>query len=409
MSGGTTTVINATLAGILSQVKKSPRFGKIYAGFPGILGALNEDLVDLTNLDDKALALLKTTPGSGFLGTTRITPLSDREIQRLFEVIDAYKIGYFINIGGNGTIKQTKSIADKMGPVDLKIAAAPKTVDNDLGDAEFQKVYFTPGFPSCVRYWVHKLHLLNQESLGACSHDRVLVAQTFGRETGFLSGAPRVGDTERRFPLLLLLPEDQQNLDAVISAIEKTLSQQKRVIVILSEGYQVGDLGQVYDPSGQIMYGSSGTTAAQLLVNHLMKNGIQTRAYIPTVDQRLEIMFTSEMDMNFSYQLGEFIIRSFDEGKTHFLASVSRYHSEQPQMDALPLASINNFSRVMPKRWIWRGAFDVSNDYVDYLRPFLKGPSTHIPIDECIPRFIEPVEPVKRKILDKWETSLCTN
>ena len=82
MSGGTTTVINSTLAGIIKQAQRSKKIDRIYGGVPGILGALNEQLVDLTETDDLSLQYLKMTPGSGFIGTTRITPLSSQELER---------------------------------------------------------------------------------------------------------------------------------------------------------------------------------------------------------------------------------------------------------------------------------------------------------------------------------------
>ena len=69
----------------------------------------------------------------------------------------------------------------------MHIASCPKTVDNDLGDEQMEDVFY--GIPSCVNWWNKHLDLINIENLGAYTHDKVIVAQTFGRDTGFICAA----------------------------------------------------------------------------------------------------------------------------------------------------------------------------------------------------------------------------
>src|ERR687883_111967 len=75
-SGGPTAVINASVAGVIQEAGKNGCIEEIYGGLNGILGILNEDLIDLN--DEKA-----------------------RAIERLFEVFAAHNIRYFFYIGGN--------------------------------------------------------------------------------------------------------------------------------------------------------------------------------------------------------------------------------------------------------------------------------------------------------------------
>ena len=223
MSGGTTTVINATLAGLIEKAKATGFVDKIYAGYPGILGLLDDNLIELSALTSSEVVKLRNTPGSSFIGTTRVSILTNKELLQIEKIFNKYNIGFFVNIGGNGTIKQTRALASYFeGKV--KTASAPKTVDNDLGDSEFKKVLFTPGFPSCVNYWSKKIQLLNLDNSGASSHDKVIVSQTFGRETGFIAGCVRVSDPNRELPLIILLPEDHQKIEEVLNKIENTTS-----------------------------------------------------------------------------------------------------------------------------------------------------------------------------------------
>ena len=373
MSGGTTNVINATLVGVVRAARDLANVGRVFAGVPGILGLLHGSFADLTDLSEDDLSRLYLTPASGFIGTTRVKILEKEELRRIGEILAEKDIGYVLNIGGNGTIEQSRTLARSLRG-QVRVAALPKTVDNDLGDPDFSHVYFTPGFPSCVNYWRHKVHVLNQENLGAHTHDRVLVAQTFGRKTGFIAGAARFGDPNRELPLLLLLPEDQQPIEKVLAAVEDVVRKRGRAIVVLSEGYDVGGLSERYDERGQIMYGSSRTTAAQVLVNKCMDAGIQSRAFIPGVDQRSDILYAMENDLLYAHSLGYQGLASLSAGHSEFLQSITRnLGSRTPLISRVSFSEIQNFSRALPGEWLRGGQFDVSDDYQTYLSDVVVG------------------------------------
>ncbi|MCP4588765.1 6-phosphofructokinase [Pseudoalteromonas sp.] len=373
MSGGTSTVINSTLVGLVKEVKSSAFFDKIYAGVPGVQGVLLHNLIELSGLSDYELEKMKNTPGSEIIGTTRISFLNGQEMEQLYSVFSKLNIIAFVNIGGNGTIKQTKSIAAAM-PADILVAAAPKTVDNDLGDTECNEMLFTPGFPSCVNHWARLTELLNIENAGACSHDQVLIAQTFGRDTGFLAGAARIADQERQMPLLLLLPEDQRSIEEIVTAIENKISRDGRALIIMSEGYVVGDVGVVKDASGQIMYGSSRTTSAQLLNDQLIKEGLQSRTCIPTIIQRQCLEDRLSFDLDIAEKLGSYIVKKLIKGDSGFLASVKKgtIANKSSSLSHIDFDSFDDLSRKMPEDFINKGCFDVSDKYIEYLNSFFE-------------------------------------
>lgn len=371
MSGGTTTVINATLVGIIRAARESNEIEKIFAGYPGISGLINEELIDLSAIKEEELKKLYFTPASGFIGTTRVKRLDMEEMERLEKVFRAYGIRYYFNIGGNGTIKQTKQISEGISE-DIIVAALPKTVDNDLGDNEFRDVYFTPGYPSCANYWKHKVSIFNLENLGAFSHDQVLVAQTFGRNTGFLAATARLADPDRRLPLIILLPEDKQPFDVLLDEVHNMIQLHGRALIVMSEGYQYSELGERYDPSGQIMYSSSKTTSAQILVNLLMENNVQARHFIPGFDQRSDITFTLLSDLAAAHEVGGRAVDCISSGKRDFFATIS-FNPETGGScySSIPLEDIHDYSRVLPAKWIVNGGFDVTDDFIGYLSPLV--------------------------------------
>ena len=230
---------------------------------------------------------------------------------------------------------------------------------------------------------------MNQENLGACEHDKVLVAQTFGRKTGFLAGCARVGDRDRQMPLVLLLPEDQRPLEDVFDNIKSMVENRGRALVIMSEGYDVGDIGERYDLSGQVMYGTSKTTAAQLLVNYLSERGIQARSFVPGFDQRSDINFVSCLDLDRAFCVGSYTVEKLFEGEKDFLSSVSScgFSRDIVEYTSINFDEINDYSRIMPDRWILKGEFDVSDDYVNYVLPLIGNEDVKLPKDSGRPLF----------------------
>jgi len=103
-SGGVTAVINATAAGLIAAARRrGDVIGGVYAARNGILGALDEDLLDTAALGDADLAALAHTPASAF-GTCRYKLQSleenEAEYRRLLDVFRAHDIGWFFYNGG---------------------------------------------------------------------------------------------------------------------------------------------------------------------------------------------------------------------------------------------------------------------------------------------------------------------
>ena len=65
-SGGVTAVINASACGVIETVNKSKKIHKVLAGENGILGALNEELIDTSKESKINIAKLRQTPGGAF-------------------------------------------------------------------------------------------------------------------------------------------------------------------------------------------------------------------------------------------------------------------------------------------------------------------------------------------------------
>jgi 6-phosphofructokinase 1 len=254
------------------------KFGTIYAGFHGIEGVLKEELLDMSAQSKEEICLLSVTPAAGGIGTCRYKLKAHQveDFERVIEVLKAHDIGYFFYIGGNDsmdTANKVASLAHERG-LDLVAVGGPKTIDNDVGDSEFRLIDHTPGYGSVARYWALAVQNANEENAGSCPSDPVLVIQAMGRKIGFIPAAARLADPDRAMPLQIYMRESGLTLGQMADLVNDELKQSGRCVVVVSEGFDVGELGERRDSFGHTQFSSSATTVEQVVVNYLNDVGL---------------------------------------------------------------------------------------------------------------------------------------
>jgi len=403
-SGGPTPVINNTLRGVVESCREQPdRFGTVYAGVHGIEGILREELLNLSAQDREEISLLRTTPAAGSIGTCRykLKKAQQEDFERVVEVLKAHDVGYLFYIGGNDsmdTAHKVAQLAHERG-VDLVATGVPKTIDNDVGDAEFRLIDHTPGYGSVARYWALAVQNADEENAGSCPADPVLVMQAMGRKIGFIPAAARLADPERRMPLLILLPESGLTLEALADRVNETLRERKRALVVVSEGFDVGEIGERKDAFGHTTFSSSETTVAQVVVNHLNRVGLACRGLargnVPGTDQRDSIVHASTVDLEEAYLVGCQAVSIALENGSGYMATILREpgSSYRVRYDKVPLQVVANSERSFPAAWLAPSRTDVTDDFVDYARPLVGGDWPSVPLVGGLQRFarLEPV------------------
>ena len=209
-SGGVTSVINASACGVIESIRENrSTFGKLLAGANGILGALNEELID-TSLETKAaIANLRYTPGGAF-GSCRYKLKSleenEREYRRLIDVFRAHNIRYFFYNGGGDSQDTANKVSELGKKLDFPVQCIgiPKTVDNDLPHTDC-----SPGFGSVAKYIAisTKEAALDIQSMCATS-TKVFVLEVMGRHAGWIAASSVLAREEKAdAPHIVLLPE----------------------------------------------------------------------------------------------------------------------------------------------------------------------------------------------------------
>jgi len=397
-SGGPTPVINASLRGVVEACKAYPEsFGTIYAGYHGIEGVLTEQLLDLSAQPDEEIALLSTTPAAGAIGTCRykLKAHQDQDFERIIEVLRAHDIGFFFYNGGNDsmdTANKVAQLAQERG-LDLVATGVPKTIDNDVGDSAFEIIDHTPGYGSVARYWALNVQNANQENAGSCPSDPVLVLQAMGRKIGFIPAASRLADPDREMPLLIFLRESNMDLPALADAVNDMLRARGRAVVVVSEGFDVGDIGERKDSFGHTMFSSSTMTVEQIIVNYLNDAGLtargSARGNVPGTDQRHNIAYASTVDLEEAYRAGWKAVEIAAQDGSGYMSTILRESGAiyTVRYDKVPLPLVANSERVFPETWIAPSRTDVTDDFVKYARPLIGDSWPTIPLVDGRQRF----------------------
>jgi 6-phosphofructokinase len=390
-SGGPTHVINASLRGVVDGCQAYPdTFGTIYAGYHGIEGVLKEELLNLSTQPAEEMALLSTTPASGAIGTCRYKLKSHQQedLERIVEVFKAHDIGYFFYNGGNDsmdTAHKVALLAAERG-LDLVAAGVPKTIDNDVGDADFELIDHTPGYGSVARYWALNTQNANEENAGSSPADPVLVLQAMGRKIGFIPAAARLGDPDRELPLLIAMRESGLTLPQLADAVNDMLHSRGRCLLVISEGFPVGDLGELRDSFGHTQFSSSKMTVERAVVNYLNDVGLAARGAargnVLGTDQRHSMIYASTVDLEEAYRVGQKAAQIAAEEGSGFMATILRQPGllYQVRYDKVPLELVANSERSFPEDWIAPSRLDVTDGFVRYAQPLIGESWPSIPL-----------------------------
>ena len=240
-SGGPTSVINSSAAGVFLEALKSPEITKVYGAAHGIKGVLDEQFYDIGLEDKKELELLKYTPSSA-LGSVRYklkdVSVDDTDYKRILEVFKKYDIRYFFYNGGNDSMDTCNKISKFLNGSgwDCNVIGVPKTIDNDLFGTDH-----CPGFASAAKYIATTLMEINLDAK-VYNTGMVCVIEVMGRNAGWLTAAASLAGYKGLGADLIYLPEVAFDVDKFVSDVEGVLAKNdNKCIAVVSEGIKLAD------------------------------------------------------------------------------------------------------------------------------------------------------------------------
>ena len=377
-SGGVTAVINASACGVIETARAhKDKIGKVYAGRNGIIGALTEDLIDTGKESASAIAALRSTP-SGAFGSCRYKLKSldshRREYERLIEVFKAHDIGYFFYNGGGDsadTCFKVSQLSAQMG-YPLQAIHVPKTIDNDLPITDC-----CPGFGSVAKYVaVSVLEASFDVRSMAETSTKVFVVEVMGRHAGWIASAGGLVE-EQGIPVVILFPEIVFNEGKFLKRVDKLVKEHGFCTVVVSEGCHHADGTFLAEQGARDAFGHAQLGGAAPVIANLVKQALGHKFHWAVADylQRAARHIASATDVKQAYELGQKAVELALAGRNAVMPTVERV-SDAPykyKIGVAELAKVANVEKFMPRDFITKDGFGITEKCRRYLTPLIQG------------------------------------
>ncbi len=376
-SGGPTAAINSSVAGIIVEAMKSNKIDGIFGAINGILGVLNEQLVDLRQEDPLTIQNLRKTPAAA-LGSCRYK-LNEGDYSRVMEVFAAHKISYFLYAGGNDSMDTAHKVAQLAGEraYDLQVMGVPKTVDNDLMVTDH-----CPGYGSVARFNATAVRDSGLDTESLYTTDTVKIIETMGRDTGWITASTALGkDGADSAPHLIYLPERPFVSGKFLEDVKSVYDRLGRVVICVCEGLkdENGEFVRAStkqvdtDKFGHAQLGGVADYLASLISANLK---LKVRTDKPGTIQRVSMTCASRTDLDEAYRVGQVAASKAVEGESDKMVILVRRRNEPYECETglVELEKVALRTKNVPDEFISKESNFVSEEFLEYAKPLIGGP-----------------------------------
>ena len=405
-SGGPTTVINASVAGVVSEALNNPCIEEVYGGINGVLGILKEELIDLAEESQQNIRGLRFTPASA-LGTCRFKLKREQDYERILEVFEAHNIRYFFYCGGNDsqdTADKISKLAQKKG-YELRVIGVPKTIDNDLVTTDH-----CPGYGSVVKYLCTVIRecALDHEAMG--QHDLVSIIEVMGRNAGWIAAGATLAkgkDNAKDAPHIILLPEVPFSKEKFVEDVRDVLKKNKYCLVVVGEGLLDKDGNYVANSAtGQDAFGHQQLGGVgDFLANFVEQNlAVKARSSKLGIGQRAASQCSSQADNDEAFMAGTAAVKAAVAGETDKMVILVRAEGENYECETslAPLSEIANGVKEIPADWISEDGISMTAKFIKYCQPLIQG-EVQVPYENGVPAYVRLSKRRVRKVLDSHD------
>ncbi|MBR4224838.1 MAG: 6-phosphofructokinase [Oscillospiraceae bacterium] len=383
-SGGPTSAINASLAGVFERAGDYPEIGQVFGSINGIEGMINDELVPLVNIltTDHDLELLKRTP-STVLGSCRYKlrtydpndSVTETEYMNIINTLEKHDIGAFFYIGGNDSMDTVMKLDRYIRAVgkDIKVIGIPKTIDNDLPGTDH-----TPGFGSAAKYVATTLQEIIRDSR-VYSIQSITIVEIMGRNAGWLTASSCVLRANGEpAPHLIYVPEghkDGFSIEKFLSDVEGMMKRYRAVIVAVSEGIIPTD--REYVKTGADAFGHTDNSGVAKYLERccVQRFGCKVRSIELNVMQRCSSHIASATDLSEAEMVGKAAVDAAMAGDSGRMMGFRRISNEPYRVEVISTAAEDaaNKERFLPDTWITADGSDITMDALGYFLPLIQG------------------------------------
>ncbi len=390
-SGGPSSVINASAYGVIKTALESESITKVYGAYHGIMGVLEDRLMDMGQEDPKELELLLHTPSSA-LGSCRYKiadpDVDDTDFKRILEIFKKYNVRYFFYNGGNDSMDTCNKINRYMKKVgyECRVFGVPKTIDNDLYGTDH-----CPGFASAAKYIATSVMEVSRDSK-VYNTGMVTIVECMGRHAGWLTAAAALAGEKGDGPDLIYLPEVDFVMEDFINDVKRVYNEKKNCLIAVSEGVHYADGSFVSEAktSGTDGFGHAqlGGLAARLASVIKEQLGVKVRGIELSLLQRCAAHCASARDIEESFHSGRVAVESALAGESGKMVGFrcDREDGYKCEYVLFDLEKVANFEQKVPLEWITPDHSNVTEEVIKYCSPLICG-DLEMPMEDGLPRF----------------------
>jgi 6-phosphofructokinase 1 len=393
-SGGVTSVINASACGVIQEARtRRKHIGKVFAARNGIIGALQEDLIDTSKESAAAIESLRHTP-SGAFGSCRhkLRSLEENraEYERLIEVFAAHDIGYFFYNGGGDSADTCLKVSQLSASLGYPVQAIhiPKTVDNDLPLTDN-----CPGFGSVAKYIAISTREAALDVASMCeTSTKVFILEAMGRHAGWIAAAGGLAaEKEGDAPHIILLPEIAFNRDKFLRKVKSTVKRHGFCVIVASEGAQYADGSFLADAGTRDAFGHAQLGGVAPALAAMVKEELGYKYHWAVADylQRAARHIASATDVEQAYAVGAAAVDLALAGKNAVMVTIERGRGKRYswRVGEADLNKVANVEKMMPRNFISRDGYGITDAAREYLEPLIAG-EDYPPYRKGLPQYV---------------------
>ena len=389
-SGGPSSVINATVAGVVKANQLTQYYDHVYGGLNGIEGILAERLYDLTDMSETENKILRQSPSSA-LGSCRYKLKRENvaDFEKIIEVMKKNDVETLFYTGGNDSMDTVAALSEYAAANNIegvRFVGCPKTVDNDLMHTDH-----CPGFASAAKFIATTASQCWQD-VNVYTRQEVFILETMGRDAGWLAASSCLSGIVD----VVVLPEEVFDKDKFFKAVKKNIDAKNKCFVVVSEGIKFADGTYVAagkaknDGFGHAILGGAANALKEMILEECVAERVKVQDL--STAQRCHASEQSLVDVEESFKLGmSALMRSTDGVFTGKMVGVRRKDTEAYDVEyfAIEANKVANFVKSFPDEWILPEYAGISEEAYKYLRPLIEG-QPEIIYENGIPAYVKP-------------------
>jgi len=345
--GGPTTVLNASLAGIVEECRGAG-IEKLFGALGGATGILEETFADLLAESDAFWAQAALSPGS-LLGSSR-AKMSEPDFETMLQVLRKRDIRYIFLNGGNGTMELSLRLSQAIANSSYEafVVGVPKTIDNDLAITDH-----SPGYASAARFFAYTVRDIGADNRALPG---ITVIEILGRNAGWLAAATILA---RRHPddapHLIYMPERPLPFDRLAQDVERCYLRLGRAVIAVCEG-QLDEKGEPFGADSRVSSRAPlALNLAHVLSQRLSKTlRVSARSEKPGLLGRSCSALVSEVDRAEAFACGRAAVRAGLAGTLGKMITLERTPGSAYECTTglADLADVAAEERLFPQAWL---------------------------------------------------------